>query len=232
MILKSKLAYQLPPTMPELLTFKKFNDLALAENLAAILDENGIEYLLEESALLFNPTFASQTEASKEYLVKISPRDFEKATKALTAYESSFTDDVEPDYYLFDFSMEELMEIVTKRDEWSEFDYVLAKKLLAEKGLHIDKAAESKLNEARLVDLKNPEPSDSTWVIAGYIFAMAGGVLGFFIGWQLWNSKTTLPNGQQVYTYNLSDRKSGKQIFIFSIFGLAIALYYKFVYLS
>jgi len=68
-----------------------------------ILDENGIEYLLEESALLFNPTFATQTAASREYSIKISSDDFEKATAALTAYESSFTDDVEADYYLFSF---------------------------------------------------------------------------------------------------------------------------------
>jgi hypothetical protein len=212
---------------PELLTFRKFNDLALAQNLAAILADNGIEYLLEESPVLFNPTFATRTEMSTEYSVKISSADFTEATKLIAAHESTFTDDVEADYYLFDFTTTELMEIIAKPDEWSSFDYALAKKILAQGGIPIDEAAEKRFSEKRIAELKQPERSETTWVTFGYVFAIIGGVLGFFIGWELWNSKKTLPNGEQVYTYTEGDRKHGKQIFYLSALGLVIGIVYK-----
>lgn len=206
--------------MSELLVYRRFNDPALAQNLADILNEQGIRYVLEENASIFNPTFATQTEASREYSLKIYGEDFTKANKIIADYESKFTDNVESDYYLFDFTDDELMEIVAKPDEWSPFDLALAKKLLNERGITIDRAAEEKFAQVRLNELKTPEKSETLWIVIGYFFALGGGVLGFFIGWQLWTGKKILPNGEQVYTHSYSDRKNGKQIFYLSILGL------------
>lgn len=214
--------------MPELLTFRKFNDIALATNLADVLAEHNIEYLLEESPDLFNPSFATRTEMSREYWVKINSDDFERANQILEEHESRFVEDVEPDHYLFGFDNDELMEIMNKPDEWSPFDHALAKKILKDRGITIDAAQEKKISEHRIDELKKPERSDHFWVMTGYFFAICGGVLGFFIGWHLWTSKKTLPNGEQIYVYSKSDRSSGKQIFFLSIAGLIITIIYKF----
>jgi hypothetical protein len=210
--------------MTELLTFQKFDDPALAQNLTEILTDNGIAAVLEENTTVYN---LAQVNQPKEYLVKINSADFEKAHDVLNDYESQFTNDVEPGYYLLDFSVDELREVINKRDEWSAFDYTLAKKLLAEKGFAVDEAAEKQLKEERINELKKPERSETTWVMFGYIFAVCGGILGFFIGWQLWKGQKTLPNGEQVYTYTESDRNSGKLIFYLSIAGLLLAIIYK-----
>jgi hypothetical protein len=210
----------------ELLTYKTFTDLALARNLAAMLDDNGIEYMLDESVPIINRALVS---TDKEYYLKIAAGDFTKVQQLQVEYESEFVAEVEADYYLFDFTVAELMEIVTKPDEWSAFDYALAKKLLQEKGFDLSTPATAKLNNERLEELKKPEPSNTLWIVLGYIFAFGGGVIGFFIGWQLWKAKKTLPDGEQVYTYNDADRKNGKWIFILSILGLLTGLYYKLI---
>ncbi|MES2275122.1 MAG: hypothetical protein V4592_03805 [Bacteroidota bacterium] len=214
---------------PELITFQTFEDPAMAQNLAGILTETGIEAALEENTTVYN---LAQVNQPKQYFVKIKSGDFEKARQVLNDYESRFTDDVEPGYYLFDFTEAELMEIIAKPDEWSAFDYVLAKKLLAWRGVTVDEAAEKQFGEDRIKELKKPERTENTWIMFGYIFAICGGVLGFFIGWQLWKGQKTLPNGEQIYTYSPGDRQSGRHIFYLSIAGLLMAIIYKVLYLT
>lgn len=213
--------------MSQLLTYRKFNDLALARDLVKILDDAGIEYLLEESPVIFNPTFATRTEASNEYVIKISNDDFVRADQIIEQHELKFTEEVAPDHYLFGFTDDELTDVVAKADEWSAFDVVLAKKILRDRGKSISQEQEQALKQERLAELKTPERSDSNWVTAGYLFAACGGVLGLFIGWQLWQSKKIMPNGEQVYTYNQRDRSSGQQIFYLSIASIVLLAFSK-----
>lgn len=215
--------------MPELLTYRKFNDRALAENLVEILAGHNIEYVLEESPDLFNPSFATRTEMSREYWVKISSDDFDRANQVVEVYEGRFADEADLDHYLFGFDNDELMEIINKPDEWSAFDHALAKKILKDRGVVIDAAREKEISEKRMAELKQPEHSEHFWVMVGYFFALFGGVLGFFIGWHLWKSKKTLPNGEQVYVYSPGDRDSGKRIFYFSVAGVIIVIFKFFI---
>jgi hypothetical protein len=61
----------------------------------------------------------------------------------------------------------------------------------------------------------------------------AGGVLGFFIGWQFVDKgKKTLPNGEQVYNHTDGDRQHGKWICYLSVIGLIVGMYYKFKYVN
>ena len=84
------------------------------------------------------------------------------------------------------------MDVIVKADEWSVFDNVLARKILAKRGKPINEGEISTIQEQRLGNLKKPEPSQRAWIIVGYICAMLGGVLGFFIGWHLSTYKRTL----------------------------------------
>ena len=104
--------------MPEdqYLTFQKFNDRGLAIELAVLLKENNINFIVDDSSG-FDPTF-SNSEASKEFRVKLKKENFEKANTLLLQISMKQLDNVEKDYYLFDFTDEELIEILTKPDEW------------------------------------------------------------------------------------------------------------------
>lgn len=214
---------------PESITFKKFDDPALARALTNLLDENGIEYQIQEGAFSFDPTFAASRELSTEFSVKISPADFTRATELLNASEAEDIKHVDEDYYLFSFTDSELMEILEKADEWSSFDHQLARKLLADRGVDVSDQKLAELNKTRIDELKAPESKQSEWVIIGYILAFIGSVLGIFIGWMLTSHKKTLPTGERVFVYGEADRRHGKNILYISITITVIAVTYRVI---
>lgn len=203
----------------ELITYKKFNDIALANELAGVLEQHDITYRIEEESTLFNPTFYTD-ETAKDYAVKISADDFTRVHEILKNEETQSVEAADSDHYLYAFTNEELTDLVSKPDEWSEFDNLLAVKILKQRGVNITDQTIKQLNNQRIEQLKQPEPSQSTWIAIGYLFALLGGVLGIFIGWHLSTSKKTLPNGEQVFSYTEADRANGKRIFYISIFVL------------
>lgn len=197
------------------LTFQKFNDQGLATELADLLKENNVDFIVDDSTG-FDPTF-SNSEASKEFRVKLKKENFEKANTLLLQISMKQLENVDKDYYLFDFTDEELIEIVTKPDEWGQFDYLLAQRLLKERGKEIKPELADTLRKQRLQELAKPEESQKSWIYAGYAFALLGGLIGIFIGWHLMTHKKTLPNGDRVYGHSVSDRKHGNRIFLLGI---------------
>jgi hypothetical protein len=200
----------------ELITYKKFNDIALANDLAEVLQQHSIDHRVEEQFTSFNPTFYAD-ETAKDYAVKISADDFLKVNEILKAEESQSVAAAETDHYLYDFTNEELTDLVSKPDEWSQFDNLLALKILKERGVNITDQTLAQLNSTRLEELKAPEKPQGTWIVFGYFFAILGGLLGTFIGWHLLTHKKTLPNGERVFNYSEADRAHGKIILYLSV---------------
>lgn len=211
---------------PKFLTFQQFNDPALAEELVDLLAENHIAYETEEEQVVVNPLTAINNELTMVYRVRINAGDFSRVTQLLKERDDQYINNVAKDYYLFDFTNDELTEILEKEDEWSSFDYELAKKILRDRGIAVDDRKLAVMKAARLEELRMPERSNTVWLYIGYFFAFLGGVLGLFIGWHLARHKKTLPDGEQVYAYSENDRKHGRVIFYISLvcFVIAIAL--------
>ena len=208
--------------------FKKFPTLEQANELKELLKENGIESLLSDNIPPVDVTFTGNT-LQNEFEVIIKQYDFKKATEILEKNAENLIDQIDKDYYLFEFTDEELYEILLKSDEWNEFNYTLAQKILKQKGKSVDKELLNSLKNERLKDLAKPEENQKPWIIAGYIFSLLGGFLGLIIGYTLWTSKKTLPNGQKVYSYLANDRKHGKYIFYIGLVIAPITLLLKIV---
>lgn len=117
----------------EFLIFQKFNTQNSAIDFGKLMEENKIEYLIENISVNFDPIL-SNNEFGKEYYVKLKKNDFEKVDKILSETTKIEIDKVEKDYYLLSFSDEELIDVITKSDEWNKFDVELAQKLLKERG--------------------------------------------------------------------------------------------------
>jgi hypothetical protein len=113
---------------------------------------------------------------------------------------------------------------VLKQDEWSEFDYVLARRLLGERGKTIDEAELHNLRGQRIAELAKPERSHMGWITTGYITSLLGGFFGIIIGYVIWSSRKTLPNGQVVPTYTETDRQQAKIIFILGLIVLPLCI--------
>ncbi len=203
--------------------FKKYPTLEQATELKELLEKEGIDAVLGDNIPPVDVTFSGST-VQHEFEVRIKPSDFGKAEDLLEQQAENLIDQVDKDYYLFDFTDEELYEILLKSDEWNEFDYTLAQKILSQRGKSIDKALLNSLKKERLKQLAQPEESQRAWIILGYVFAFLGGLLGIVIGYFLWTAKKTLPNGAKVYSYSEKDRRQGKYIFIIAVIVLPVAL--------
>jgi hypothetical protein len=208
--------------------FRKFSSLEQVKELESMLNENGIESIIANNASSIDSTFGSNS-LNNQIEIRIKQSDFEKAELLMEKKAEDLINQIDKDYYLFDFTDEELYEILLKSDEWNTFDYTLAQKILKQRGKSVDKELLNSLKNERLKDLAKPEGNQKPWIIAGYIFSLLGGFLGLIIGYFLWTSRKTLPNGQKVYSYSANDRKHGKYIFYIGLIIAPIALILKVV---
>ncbi|MFD2583241.1 hypothetical protein ACFSR6_12145 [Pedobacter vanadiisoli] len=90
----------------DFVTFQRFNDQAAALALAETFKENKIEVELEDASANFDITFANN-QIDKDYRVKLKPEDFEQANVLLRQQAEKDLLDIDPNYYLFDFSDDE-----------------------------------------------------------------------------------------------------------------------------
>jgi hypothetical protein len=211
----------------DFVTFQRFNDRAAALALAETFRENGIECGLEDVSENFDVSFANN-EINKDFRIKLKPADFERANMLLQQLAEQDLADIDPGYYIFDFSGEELKEIIEKQDEWSSLDFLLAKKILKERGVEVNVNQIQILKEKRLEALAEPEESPKVLIIAGYILAVFGGLIAIIIGAYLCTHKRTLPNGERIFSYAPADRAHGERILIIGILGLILSFAYQF----
>jgi len=221
--------------MSEFITYEKFATVPELKELVELLEANNIPYELEDDVQIFDVSFAN-IQHHRDYRIKLLQSDFDKATELRNAIVLSELDEIDPGYYLFDFTDEELIDLIAKQDEWSPFDFQLAQKILKDRGNEISTQKINELKEERIEELAKPEKHHGFRIGLGYVFASLGGLIGIIIGYHLISSKKTLPTGQRIYTYSESDRKQGRRILIIGIpifvIGIAIRIIMKLEMLS
>jgi ABC-type lipoprotein release transport system permease subunit len=197
-------------------TYKKFNDIGLAEELGEILRQNQIDYLLEDSTPPFDLSFANNR-INDEYRIKIDPTEFIKVNELLEQQALVQLNNVDKSHYLYTFNTEELLDLISKKDEWSEFDYLLAQKILKERNVNLDSKVLSEIDAQRIDELSKPEQLNTSWLYIGFLLALLGGIFGILIGWYISTNSRTLPNGKVVYCYSEADRNKGKWIEVLGV---------------
>ncbi|MCK8520443.1 hypothetical protein M0D21_02625 [Aquimarina sp. D1M17] len=210
--------------------FRKFSTLEQVKEVEALLSKEGIDSIIADNVPSVDAMFGASS-LNNKIEIRIKQSDFKKAEEILEQQAENLLNDIDKDYYLFEFTNEELYEILLKADEWNEFDYKLAQKILEDRGKSIDEELLNSLKTERLKQLAKPEGNQKPWIVVGYIFAIMGGFLGLIIGYFLWTSKKTLPNGQKVYSYSEKDRKHGKYLFYIGIIFFPIFFLIRFLYL-
>src|SRR5215203_1003981 len=138
------------------LIFQSYNDFALAKEVEEILTSNGVPVKFDDTSSPIDPLIiGSPLEA--DIRLKIRPQDFEKANLLLQSKYKVQPEGVEKDYYLLDFTDQELLEILQKPDEWGSFDYNLAQKLLRDRNIDIKEEELQRYREQRIKELSKPE---------------------------------------------------------------------------
>lgn len=197
--------------------FKKFPSAQMAQETAQLLNDAGIQTIVADDAPPVDVTFSGGGSQQQLTEIRIAQEDFDKAQAVLQKQAEKLIDEIDPGYYLFEFSDEELYEILAKPDEWGEVDYALSAQILRRRGKSVEQEDLVNLVRERIKTLAEPEKKQTGWIIFGYITAFVGGFLGLIIGYSLWKSKTTLPNGAKVHSYLEKDRNHGKTIFIIGV---------------
>ncbi len=81
------------------------------------------------------------------------------------------------------FSDDELIEVISKSDEWNKFDISLAKKLLKEKGKEITPEEIEEIEEIkrqRILELSKPEKDQKIYIISRIFSCIFGRIFGVF----------------------------------------------------
>lgn len=191
-----------------LITFQTLQDQALAEQQVELLRKNGIPATLEIMPLTADNSFV------QSYALQLQPEQLERAIQLMHTVTEEEIASVPADYYLYDFTKAELLEVVAQVHEWSELDVILAKKLLEAQGENLTDQQISTMQQERMQVLAKADQSASFMIGLGYFCAILGGFLGVIIGMNLLVMKKILPDGSKVYTYPEKTRAHGKRILI------------------
>ncbi len=208
--------------------FRKFPSLEDANELVELLKENEIQYCLEDYSNQADMNFIGQN-LDLKIIVRAKIVDFPKIEELIDKKTKITLDQVDKEHYLFEFSDEELTEIIVKPNEWSNYDYKVAELILNDRGVSISPKFIENIKKQRYNELREKESFSSIWIIIGYISAFLGGLLGFGIGLSLWLMKKKLPNGEKVYIYDENNRQHGIWIsligFIMTVILITLRIY-------
>jgi hypothetical protein len=198
--------------------YRTFNDKALAAALCQLLADHNIPYVTESTEGFFDVSFANN-EILNLYYVKLFPQDFRRADELLNNVVEKDPGPV-GDYYLFSFSNDELIDVLTKPDEWNAFDLYWARKILKTRGAAIDDIEIARARENRIEQLRKPWKLEGYWLLlplllcllAFFFFHVASAFALVFLGSYVTFSKKTLPDGMRVLAFSAGDRRLGRVI--------------------
>jgi hypothetical protein len=216
--------------MSEFTTYQNFFDTGEAEPVLAVLKEKDIPFKFSKVKQRID-TVITGTRSDDLYQLRIPSDRFEEVNRLLESVTQVDLNEIDKDYYLFSFSDDELKDILLKADEWSPRDYVLARKLLQQKGIPVSDNDLALYKKQRLEELAKPEELKMGWRLLMYAFTFTGGLIGIFMGLAAWQSKKTLPDGSKVYTYNKKSRQLALFIMIVSAVIFAVFLFTNLIYI-
>jgi hypothetical protein len=210
--------------MAEFLTFSKFYTKEETEAFAALLDSNNILFDAERLTAQLDNIYLGE-DSEPRYLVKVQKEDFGKVESLMKGEMEKQIDDVPANYYLFQFSNEELTDVMRKPDEWNYFDQLLARKLLLQRNVEVSSITEGSVFMQE--DLYVPARIETGWLIFAYLMAVLVPFAGIPLGLLMCKGQRTLKDGTKM---PLFDNWTYKQGWI--LFGIGVLRTLQYFFLS
>ena len=208
--------------MQELITFQTGATIEDITEVADKLRGIGIKTEILKSKGRLDTVFIG-TEYTDKYELKIPADDFTRANKLLYNTEQITAADLDTHHPLYGMSNDELKDILGKPDEWGPENYNFALALLKSRGVQITDNLLSELHDERINVLSEKKSMNFFPLLIGYATAILPfimivlknkeimgakytwyfpGFLGLLIGLVILQSKTTLPDGRRIPTFN------------------------------
>jgi hypothetical protein len=197
-------------------SFKTGSTLEEANEIVTILAEHQIPSKVTEDTGDLDASLLGESPL-KKFEVYINENDLIKAESVYVKIAEEDIDSIDLDYYLFQFTNEELLDLLVNKNEWSELDVILSRKILLNRGVKIDESELEQKQLERKEELSKPEGGQLGWLIFGYISIPFGGFIGLVVGYFIWQAKNKLPSGEKVPAYSEKVRMHGKIIFLISV---------------
>ena len=205
-----------------LIAYQKFPTAEDAERVAELLRAEGITCEVVKLQAKLAAVYIG-TEYTEQYELQIPQESFVRANKIL--YSDAVVDmgNIDTSHPLYAMTDGELKDIVSKPDEWGPENYSVAMALLKSRGISISTTQLAQLEEERINTLSVRKPISGYVLMLGYACALMPfllnglhyynsskvipvwyfpGLFGVLIGAVIIVSKTTLPDGRRISTFD------------------------------
>ncbi len=220
----------------EFVTYREFGDKDMTRLMTDILDENSIPYQVEDNSDSLDSTIIGT--AHQGFLVKLRSEDFETVNSILETKADEELESIEKDYFMFQFSDEELKDVLVKASEWSHLDVALAQKLLRDRGVEYSRESILEMREEEIKASQKTEEASTFWIVMTYFILLCLVIIPFVKNYfmpiflilipfimgavYLFSKKVDLA-GNKHFTYGIKTRKHGKYLTILG--GLVFVIY-------
>lgn len=206
-------------------SFRNVSTQEEADEIVQLLEESDLEARIKRDSGDLDSVFQGEA-MTNQFEILIQETDKSRANSLLETAAEELLKNIDPSYYLFEFTDSELRDILVKKDEWNEFDVLLSEKILKDRNVNLNLEKIEEEREIIQAEYKKPQGGQMGWVILGYIAALLGGLLGLIIGYFIWQAKNKLPSGEKVFAYTKETRFHGMIIFFISAVIFPIAFIY------
>lgn len=211
--------------MSTFLTYSKFYTKEEAEEFAALLDKNNIVFDAERLTAQLDNIYLGE-DSDPRYVVKVQQQDFGKVESLVKKEMETQVDHLPSDYYLFQFSNEELLEVLHNSEDWNHLDQTLAKRLLQQRNVNTDGlAVQSVFNEE---EINGKERISAATLVITYLLAAFFAIVGMLIGALMITAKRTMKDGSKMPLYDNWTVNQGWIVFNIGLVRTLIFLYFIF----
>jgi hypothetical protein len=202
--------------------FRSFESVETAETMMGeLLKSADISYQINVVGRELTPIVGAG-DALLNVWLQIQPQDYKRA-KALLEQHAYQTVKPNINHFLNSYSDDELREVFYKYDEWGAEEYVMARKILENRGITLSDSEVASMRAQRLSELRQPKAAESSEIIRGFLiafflFPFFGSLFAIMIGWNIYYGTALDPEGGRYYVYNELSRKAGLYIMLFSLF--------------
>lgn len=199
--------------MSEFLPYAKFQTAEDALPLINLLKTADIPYQFEHLVNQLDDLIIGYS-LDPMFEIRVESSRFEQVNQLLQQSAIVGPDD-QSQYYLFNFTDEELKNVVNNDEEWNAFDQGLARSILEKRQATSINISESGKN------IYKPKSLPTATLFLGYLLSTT--IIGVLFGLSIRQNKKVLSDGSKVYTYDNNTRLHGS--YMISVALLALTLF-------
>jgi hypothetical protein len=209
--------------------YRSFESKENAKVLTEFLTENEVEFLVDSPEVLIDKSIVG-TGFLPKITLKIKSQDFEKVNELIAAQVED-TDIAAEGDYLNELNNEELTDILKNPDEWSIEDGIVAKKILAERGITYSDTEISTFKNDKLQQIRVGKKASPLTLILYFLCILVGFYIGIFftlagigMGYYYGYGTSTDINGKKYFAYDKETQRYGKIILYVGLVGFIVQL--------